>query len=73
MKHLIKFGVVIILILTTLSMQTNAQSPHNIGTWANYTNGNKITALAIEGNILWAGTSGGVVEWNMTTGTYEKY
>ncbi len=43
------------------------------GTWRNYTTGNEVNALAVEGNYVWAGTTGGVVRWNRTDGSYVKY
>lgn len=41
--------------------------------WANYTNGNTVQALALEGDYVWAGTSGGLVRWNRLDGSYVKY
>ena len=43
------------------------------GTWTSYTNGNYVRALALQGNTLWAGGLGGLVRWDMTTGSYVKY
>jgi len=43
------------------------------GIWRNYTNGNYVHALAVESNYVWAGTQGGVVRWDRTSGTYAKY
>ena len=42
-------------------------------TWTNYTNGNYVEALAVQGDILWVGTRGGVVRWDLTDGSYVKY
>ncbi|RLB22986.1 MAG: hypothetical protein DRG71_06510, partial [Deltaproteobacteria bacterium] len=42
-------------------------------TWAQFTNDNEIKDLAVEGDILWAATDGGVVRWNTSDGTYVKY
>ncbi|MFH1379500.1 MAG: two-component regulator propeller domain-containing protein, partial [bacterium] len=39
----------------------------------NYTNGNYLTDIAIEGSIIWCGTTGGMVAWNISNNTYEKY
>lgn len=36
--------------------------------WQLYTNGKKVNAIAEEGNILWIGTGGGLVELDKTTG-----
>ncbi len=48
-------------------------APQSDGTWINYTNGNYVNALAVEGDYVWAGTWGGVVRWNRTDGSYVKY
>jgi len=41
--------------------------------WINLTNANCVNAVAIEGNHIWAGTTGGVVKWNINDGDYVKY
>jgi ligand-binding sensor domain-containing protein len=41
--------------------------------WRTFTSANKINALTTQGNILWAGTVGGVVRWNTTDDSYLKY
>lgn len=38
----------------------------------NYTNGNAILSLAMNGDILLAGTEGGIVEWDLKNKTYRK-
>jgi len=43
------------------------------GTWTNYTNGNYIRDIAVEGDYIWCATIGGVVRWNRRDGTYIKY
>ncbi|MFQ5344229.1 MAG: two-component regulator propeller domain-containing protein, partial [Anaerolineae bacterium] len=44
------------------------------GTWYTYANGDDILALAVEGDVLWAGTrAGGVVRWNTTAGTFVQF
>jgi parallel beta-helix repeat protein len=43
------------------------------GAWVQYTNSSHITGLALDGNILWAATEGGVVRWDIANGTYLKY
>jgi len=48
-------------------------APQSDGAWINYTNGNEVNALAVEGDYVWAGTTGGVVRWNRTDGSYVKY
>ena len=41
-----------------------AQNPE----WINYTNGQNVTSVVIEGNNVWIGTTGGLVKLNKTTG-----
>lgn len=41
--------------------------------WNLYTNANFIADLALDGSTLWAASSGGLVEWDISTGTYVKY
>ncbi len=44
------------------------------GTWYTYANGDDILALAVEGDVLWAGTrAGGVVRWNTADRTYVQF
>jgi len=43
------------------------------GIWTNYTNGNYINDIAVEGDYIWCATQGGVVRWNMQNGTYVKF
>lgn len=46
-----------------------AQTPE----WMNFTAGNYIQALAIEGDYIWVGTSSGIVKLNMLTGEKVNY
>jgi len=41
--------------------------------WINYTAGNYIFSLAIEGDYIWIGTTGGLVKLNMLTGEKVNY
>jgi ligand-binding sensor domain-containing protein len=41
-----------------------AQNPQ----WLNYTNGDQVNVIVEEGNYIWAGTAGGLVKLNKTTG-----
>ncbi|MBI4649817.1 hypothetical protein HY745_00665, partial [Candidatus Desantisbacteria bacterium] len=41
--------------------------------WLTWTNGNIINCMAAEGNVLWAGTTGGLVRWNIDSKTYGKF
>ena len=43
------------------------------GPWQSWTNANYVRCLALVDGVLWAGTEGGAVRWNPTTGTYHKY
>jgi ligand-binding sensor domain-containing protein len=45
----------------------------NKANWTDYTDGNTVFDVFIKGNDLWAATESGVVDWNITTGTYKKY
>jgi ligand-binding sensor domain-containing protein len=55
--------------LMSIAGIVDAQNPQ----WINYTCGKEINALADDGNILWAGTSGGLVKYNKTTGISTFY
>lgn len=43
------------------------------GTWTNYSNSSFISGLAVQGNDLWAASSGGALLWNIAAQTYVKY
>ena len=43
------------------------------GAWRNYTNGNHVYDLSVEGDYVWAGTGGGVVRWSRADGSHVKY
>lgn len=51
------------------------QSPFPpIGSWVTYANGDDVLALAVEGDVLWAGTrAGGVVRWNVVERSYVQF
>ena len=41
--------------------------------WSTFANGDDVRALALEGDIVWAGTrAGGLVRWDIAEGTYEQ-
>ena len=61
MKQLLCLPIVF---LFCISITLFAQQPE----WKNYTNGDYITALEFEGDLVWIGTWGGVVQINRTTG-----
>ena len=67
-------------IIITVSLQgcqrnsvTNTISIDNKADWTTYTDGNTVGQVLVKGNDLWAATEGGTVEWNMTTGAYQKF
>ena len=41
--------------------------------WTHYTYANEVVALTQDGNFIWAGTTGGVVKWNILDVSYVKY
>ncbi|MBI4470765.1 MAG: hypothetical protein HY650_15735 [Acidobacteria bacterium] len=43
------------------------------GRWTSFTNANIVRGLVLQGNALWAGTTGGVVRWDLVSGNYTKY
>lgn len=43
------------------------------GVWRNYTNANYVTAVAVHGDNVWAGTDGGLVHWDLSDGSYAKF
>ena len=43
------------------------------GTWTAYTNGNYINSVAVQGNYVWCGTSGGVVRWDKRDMSHVKF
>jgi ligand-binding sensor domain-containing protein len=55
--------------LTATSTISQATTPR----WEVFTNANCIRDMAFVGDTLWAGTCGGVVQWDIPTGTYQKY
>jgi len=54
----------LLFIVLASSMLCYAENPQ----WLNFTNGNHITAIAEEGNTMWVGTGGGLVNIDKTTG-----
>ena len=60
------------LLLLTIFLSNISCSRHQ-ETWINFTNANCVNAVAIEGNYIWAGTTGGVVKWNIDDSSYIKY
>jgi ligand-binding sensor domain-containing protein len=58
---------------STASNTAGMRLAQGAGSWLSFTNANAVQALAWQRNTLWAGTSGGVVRWDLTTGGYVKY
>jgi ligand-binding sensor domain-containing protein len=61
--------IFLLLLFISLTGFINAQTPQ----WINYTNGDNINALASEGNTMWVGTRGGLVELDKVTGISTFY
>ena len=55
---------VLLILIIYLTNFANAVEP----SWINYTNGDNVLVLVEEGNIIWIGTSGGLVKLNKITG-----
>jgi hypothetical protein len=47
---------ILFVIGTVISYSLKSQNPQ----WLNYTCGNEVSALAVEGSFIWAGTLGGL-------------
>jgi ligand-binding sensor domain-containing protein/tRNA A-37 threonylcarbamoyl transferase component Bud32 len=43
------------------------------GTWSAFTNSDYVNALAFHNDLLWVGTSGGLVAWDPERGSFAKY
>jgi len=54
-----------IILLLFLSLFTYSQNPQ----WLNYTNGENINDILLEGDNVWVGTDGGLVEINLNSGS----
>ena len=66
-KHLFGYPVLIFLLFSTMSY---CQYPQ----WQNYTSGNRVSAMAVEDNYVWAGTGlGCIARIDKTTGTVIFY
>ena len=68
----VKFFTLAFVSLTIFSFFINfalSQNPE----WINFTAGNYVGAIAVEGNYIWVGTSGGLVKIDRTTGNMTFY
>lgn len=63
------------MILLWIALVVGAQSPlwAASGEWTTFTNANFIYDLAARGSALWLATNGGLVEFDLTTGSMRKY
>jgi ligand-binding sensor domain-containing protein len=57
----------------SISSDVKAMDSRDSSAWRNYTSGNEVHALALDGNYEWAAVKGGVVRWNRADGSYVKY
>jgi ligand-binding sensor domain-containing protein len=58
---------------TNNSGKSQSSSAECQKSWTSFTAGNAILDLLVDGNDLWAATSGGVIRWKIDSGTYRKY
>ncbi|MFC1976030.1 two-component regulator propeller domain-containing protein, partial [Chloroflexota bacterium] len=42
-------------------------------TWTHFSNTRGIKAIALQGDLIWTGSDGGLVAWNRHDGSYQKY
>jgi len=61
------------IILAMLVALCTAGASRGEGKWTNYTSGNDLLALAVQGKYIWAATTVGVVRWDTETETYMRY
>ena len=61
-------GLVLLLSLLTMPSESRAQAGDRV--WMIYTYDKAVSALAPQGSILWAGTWGGLLRWDLTEPTY---
>jgi ligand-binding sensor domain-containing protein len=67
---------IVLLVVVGRSLASGAPAAPQAATsaWHTYANGDSIQALAVEGDYVWAGTSGGgVVRWDVRDGSYVQY
>jgi ligand-binding sensor domain-containing protein len=51
-----------------------AAEPGPAGQWLDYTDGNNLAALLVDqSGRLWSAGGGGILQWDVTQGTYQKY
>ena len=59
---MIRIGFILVAALL-MTFPLHSQNPE----WINYTNGDEIVCIEMEGNLVWIGTDGGLVEYNRTS------
>ena len=64
-------GLLILVSALMAPLETAAQGGDWV--WANYSYANDVEALASRGHLLWAGTGGGALRWDLREGSYTKY
>ncbi|MCD4654040.1 hypothetical protein K8T06_08895, partial [bacterium] len=60
-------SILLILCVIFMSVQIQAQ------TWTTYTNASYVGGMAAHGTGFWAGTDGGILDWDVPSDTYVKY
>jgi len=66
MKNIITLLLVLFFCFSTTALSQNPE-------WINYTNGDYITAFEFEGDFIWVGTWGGIVQINKISGETSFY
>jgi len=76
-KMFLLLGATVIITVSLQGCQKNPVSTvipkDSKSDWTTYTDGNTVGQVLVKGNDLWAVTEGGVLRWDMDTGTYQKY
>ena len=65
--------MITIRILTLFFLLLCVNSSFSQEKWINYTSMKSINRISLDGNHLWAATTGGVIRWDIENGSYEKY
>ncbi len=52
---------------------TEVPGPATSKAWVNLTHTSDVHSLAVQGGYVWAATDGGVIRWDISSATYEKY
>jgi len=78
MKRLVRLAsigsiVALLILLCAMIAPPKSQAQGSNWVWANYTHDKDVWALAPGVQVLWAGTRGGVLRWDLVEGSYTKY